>query len=75
MKGTDDMEHIERVQTDKPEVPETEISETFEALGLETQEQRDMILEQRHWVGEPRNSDARYIIVLSNSSKPAPIVG
>jgi hypothetical protein len=69
------MEYTERVQADRPEVSEAEITETFEELGLETQEQRDTILEQRHWIGEPRHSDARYIIVLSNSSKPAPIVG
>lgn len=69
------MERIEQVRTDRPEISEAEITETFETLGLETQEQRDTILEQRHWVGEPRNSDARYIIVLSNSSKPAPTVG
>lgn len=69
------MKRLEQVRTESPEVSEAEIAETYEALGLETQEQRDTILEQRHWVGEPRNSDARYIIVLSNSSRPAPIVG
>jgi hypothetical protein len=65
---------VEQQQSNTPEFSEGEIIQTFETLGLESQEQRDAILEQRHWVGEQRNSDVRYIVVLSNNSLPAPIV-
>jgi ATP-dependent protease ClpP protease subunit len=53
--------------------PETEASEVFEEMNLMTPEQRSEILAQAS-AYEPE-SDVRYIIVLSNGSKPAPTVG
>jgi hypothetical protein len=53
--------------------PESEVSEVFEEMNLTTPEQRSEVLAQTS-AYEPE-SDVRYIIVLSNGSKPAPTVG
>lgn len=57
-----------------PQLSEEEIAQTFETLGLDSQEKRDAILEQRHWVGEQRHSEAHYVIVSSNNSQPVPVM-
>ena len=62
----------EQVRTNATQLSEEEIAQTFETLGLDSQEKRDAILEQRHWVGEPRRSDTRYMVVSSNNSLPVP---
>ena len=51
---------------------ETEVARVFKDMELETLEQRDKVLAQGS-VAEPE-PDVRYIIVLSNSSEPAPTV-
>jgi hypothetical protein len=61
------------METQMMRTPETEASEVFEEMNLMTPEQRREVLAQAS-AYEPE-SDVRYIIVLSNGSKPAPTVG
>jgi hypothetical protein len=59
-------------KTRETHTPEAEPTRVFEEMELETREQREAVLAQRPVAeSEP---EVRYIIVLSNNSKPAPNV-
>lgn len=59
-------------QTRETHTPEAEPTRVFEEMELETYEKREAVLAQGP-IAKPE-PDVRYIIVLSNNSKPAPKV-
>jgi hypothetical protein len=65
-KGMD----VERTQETRS--TDTEINSVFKEMGLETGEQRDKVLAQ-DLIVKP-TPPVRYVIRLSNSSQPAPVV-